>query len=36
MSRRAIYMYGALLPSNPQGGVNGGPGTDDLRRALRR
>jgi alkyl sulfatase BDS1-like metallo-beta-lactamase superfamily hydrolase len=26
MSRRAIYMYGALLPRNPQGGVNGGLG----------
>jgi len=26
MSRRAIYMYGAMLPRNPQGGVNGGLG----------
>ena len=26
MSRRAIYMYGALLPRNPEGGVNGGLG----------
>ena len=26
MARRAIYMYGALLPRNPQGGVNGGLG----------
>jgi alkyl sulfatase BDS1-like metallo-beta-lactamase superfamily hydrolase len=26
MSRRAVYMYGALLPRNPQGGVNGGLG----------
>ena len=26
MGRRAIYMYGALLPRNPQGGVNGGLG----------
>ena len=26
MSRRAIYMYGALLPRNPQGGVTGGLG----------
>ncbi len=26
MSRRAIYMYGALLPRNPEGGVNGGAG----------
>ncbi len=26
MSRRAIYMYGALLPRNAQGGVNGGLG----------
>ena len=26
MGRRAIYMYGAMLPRNPQGGVNGGLG----------
>jgi alkyl sulfatase BDS1-like metallo-beta-lactamase superfamily hydrolase len=26
MARRAIYMYGALLPRGPQGGVNGGLG----------
>ncbi len=26
MSRRAIYMYGAMLPRSPQGGVNGGLG----------
>lgn len=26
MSRRAIYMYGALLPRNARGGVNGGLG----------
>ncbi|CAD5109818.1 alkyl/aryl-sulfatase [Zestomonas carbonaria] len=26
MSRRAIYMYGALLPRSPQGGVNAGLG----------
>jgi alkyl sulfatase BDS1-like metallo-beta-lactamase superfamily hydrolase len=26
MSRRAIYMYGAMLPRNVQGGVNGGLG----------
>ena len=26
MSRRAIYMYGSLLPKTPQGGVNGGLG----------
>ena len=26
MSRRAIYMYGAMLPRNAQGGVNGGLG----------
>ncbi|MHC4517500.1 MAG: alkyl/aryl-sulfatase [Planctomycetota bacterium] len=26
MSRRAIYMYGALLPRNEKGGVNGGLG----------
>lgn len=26
MSRRAIYMYGALLPRNPEGGVNAGLG----------
>ena len=26
MSRRAVYMYGALLPRNAQGGVNGGLG----------
>ncbi|MBW3759605.1 MBL fold metallo-hydrolase [Aeromonas jandaei] len=26
MARRAVYMYGALLPRNPQGGVNGGLG----------
>src|SRR5262249_23045082 len=26
MSRRAVYMYGPLLPRNPQGGVNGGLG----------
>jgi alkyl sulfatase BDS1-like metallo-beta-lactamase superfamily hydrolase len=26
MSRRATYMYGALLPRNPRGGVNGGLG----------
>ena len=26
MSRRAIYMYGALLPREPHGGVNGGLG----------
>lgn len=26
MSRRAVYMYGAILPRNPQGGVNGGLG----------
>ena len=26
MSRRAIYMYGAMLPRNAQGGVNGGFG----------
>src|SRR5262245_3806089 len=26
MSRRAIYMYGAMLPRNPQGGVSGGLG----------
>lgn len=26
MARRAIYMYGALLPRNAQGGVNGGLG----------
>ena len=26
MGRRAIFMYGALLPRNPQGGVNGGLG----------
>jgi alkyl sulfatase BDS1-like metallo-beta-lactamase superfamily hydrolase len=26
MSRRAIYMFGALLPRNPRGGVNGGLG----------
>ena len=26
MSRRAIYMYGALLPRNAQGGVSGGLG----------
>ena len=26
MSRRAIYMYGALLPRNAMGGVNGGLG----------
>jgi alkyl sulfatase BDS1-like metallo-beta-lactamase superfamily hydrolase len=26
MSRRAVYMYGALLPRNVQGGVNGGLG----------
>lgn len=26
MSRRAIYMYGAMLPRDPRGGVNGGLG----------
>jgi alkyl sulfatase BDS1-like metallo-beta-lactamase superfamily hydrolase len=26
MGRRAIYMYGAMLPRNPTGGVNGGLG----------
>lgn len=26
MSRRAVYMYGAVLPRNAQGGVNGGLG----------
>ncbi|HEV2897286.1 MAG TPA: alkyl sulfatase dimerization domain-containing protein [Pseudaminobacter sp.] len=26
MSRRAVFMYGAVLPRNPQGGVNGGLG----------
>jgi alkyl sulfatase BDS1-like metallo-beta-lactamase superfamily hydrolase len=26
MSRRAVYMYGAMLPRNPQGGVNAGLG----------
>jgi alkyl sulfatase BDS1-like metallo-beta-lactamase superfamily hydrolase len=26
MGRRAIFMYGALLPRNPEGGVNGGLG----------
>lgn len=26
MGRRAVYMYGALLPRNPRGGVNGGLG----------
>jgi len=26
MSRRAIYMYGALLPRDAQGGVNAGLG----------
>ena len=26
MGRRAVYMYGALLPRNAQGGVNGGLG----------
>ncbi|MHA2755220.1 alkyl/aryl-sulfatase [Aeromonas dhakensis] len=26
MARRAVYMYGALLPRNAQGGVNGGLG----------
>jgi alkyl sulfatase BDS1-like metallo-beta-lactamase superfamily hydrolase len=26
MARRAVYMYGALLPRNPQGGVNAGLG----------
>ncbi|MGV0813599.1 alkyl sulfatase dimerization domain-containing protein [Mycolicibacterium boenickei] len=26
MSRRAVYMYGALLPRSPQGGVNAGLG----------
>ena len=26
MSRRAIYMYGAMLPRNEMGGVNGGLG----------
>lgn len=26
MSRRAVYMYGALLPRNAEGGVNGGLG----------
>ncbi|MFM4760481.1 alkyl/aryl-sulfatase [Aeromonas veronii] len=26
MARRAVYMYGALLPRSPQGGVNGGLG----------
>ena len=26
MSRRAIYMFGALLPRDPRGGVNGGLG----------
>ncbi|MBR1235198.1 alkyl/aryl-sulfatase [Bradyrhizobium sp. AUGA SZCCT0182] len=26
MSRRAVYMYGAMLPRNSQGGVNGGLG----------
>lgn len=26
MGRRAVYMYGAVLPRNPQGGVNGGLG----------
>ncbi|CAA0124514.1 Putative alkyl/aryl-sulfatase YjcS [BD1-7 clade bacterium] len=26
MGRRAVYMYGSLLPRNPQGGVNGGLG----------
>ena len=26
MSRRAVYMFGALLPRNPRGGVNGGLG----------
>ncbi len=26
MSRRAIFMYGSLLPRNPQGGVNAGLG----------
>jgi alkyl sulfatase BDS1-like metallo-beta-lactamase superfamily hydrolase len=26
MSRRAVYMFGALLPRNPQGGVTGGLG----------
>ena len=26
MGRRAIYMYGAMLPRNPSGGVNGGLG----------
>ncbi len=26
MGRRAVYMYGALLPRNPEGGVNGGLG----------
>ncbi|MDT4802322.1 putative alkyl/aryl-sulfatase YjcS [compost metagenome] len=26
MARRAVYMFGALLPRNPQGGVNAGMG----------
>ena len=26
MGRRAVYMYGAVLPRSPQGGVNGGLG----------
>ena len=26
MSRRAVFMYGAVLPRNAQGGVNGGLG----------
>lgn len=26
MARRAVYMYGALLPRNAQGGINGGLG----------
>ncbi|WP_237162572.1 alkyl/aryl-sulfatase [Shewanella halifaxensis] len=26
MGRRAVFMYGAMLPRNPQGGVNGGLG----------
>jgi alkyl sulfatase BDS1-like metallo-beta-lactamase superfamily hydrolase len=34
MGRRAIYMFGALLPRNPRGGVNGGLGqTTSLGRA---
>ena len=35
MGRRAVFMYGAVLPRNARGGVNGGLGDDHLEPAAR-